>query len=71
MQKMLCLLSRESAKLVPMVSVAGRAGGTTIVIKSRARMIIKCQASWFILLANTAEVVFKALTYTQSNKVNE
>lgn len=31
---------------MPMVSVAGRAGGTTIVIKSRALTIIKCQDSF-------------------------
>ena len=45
-QNILCFFSRERAKLVPIVSVAGRAGGTTIVIRSRARTMIKCQASY-------------------------
>ena len=45
MQNILWFLSRESAKFVPMVNVAGKAGGTTIVIKSSALTIIKCQES--------------------------
>ena len=46
MQKTSFFLSRERAKFVPMDSVAGSAGGTTIVIKSSARTTIKCQASY-------------------------
>ena len=57
-QKIDCFFRRERAKFVPMVRVAGSAGGTTIVIKSRARTIIRCQASchwlvteqWYFLL---------------------
>lgn len=41
-QNMPLLRRRPMAKLVPMDSVAGRAGGTTTVIKSRARMRIVC-----------------------------
>lgn len=46
MQNILCFFSRERAKFVPMVSVAGNAGGTTMVIKSRALTIIRCQESY-------------------------
>lgn len=46
MQKILCFFSRERAKFVPMVNVAGNAGGTTMVIKSRALTIIRCQESF-------------------------
>lgn len=45
-QNMSFFLSRESAKFVPMLSVAGSAGGTTMVIKSKARTIIKRHANW-------------------------
>ena len=45
MQKIFFFLSLESAKLVPIDRVAGKAGGTTIVIRSSARTMIKCQAS--------------------------
>jgi hypothetical protein len=40
MQKIFLPFNRERAKLVPIVNVAGSAGGTTIVIKSRALTII-------------------------------
>ena len=46
MQKMFFFFNLDSAKLVPIDKVAGNAGGTTIVIKSSARMMIKCQASF-------------------------
>jgi len=39
MQNMFFDFKRDKAKFVPIVSVAGRAGGTTIVIRSRARMM--------------------------------
>src|SRR6266536_3286917 len=45
-QNICCLLSRDKAKFVPIVRVAGRAGGTTMVIRSRARIMIRCQANW-------------------------
>lgn len=47
MQKIRFFFSRDRAKLVPMDKVAGRAGGTTIVIKSRARTTIKFHASYW------------------------
>jgi hypothetical protein len=50
MQKIDCFFRRERAKFVPMVRVAGRAGGTTIVIKSSARTMIRCQASCLYLV---------------------
>ena len=46
MQKIFFFFSLDRAKLVPMDKVAGNAGGTTIVIKSSARTMIKCQASY-------------------------
>lgn len=49
MQKICFFFSRDRAKLVPMDNVAGRAGGTTIVIKSKARTTIKCHASYSML----------------------
>ena len=54
MQNMLFFLSLLTAKLEPIVSVAGRAGGTIIVIRSRARILMvfhdnfRCQ--YFIFL---------------------
>lgn len=48
MQKICFFFSRDRAKLVPMDKVAGRAGGTTIVIKSKARTTIRCHASYTI-----------------------
>jgi hypothetical protein len=45
MQKIFFFFKRERAKLVPIVSVAGRAGGTTIVIKSNALTTIRCHES--------------------------
>lgn len=62
MQKILCFLSLERAKFVPMVSVAGRAGGTTIVIKSRALTIIKCQDSFRINGQLNEQVISVILT---------
>lgn len=44
-QKMFCFFRRDKAKLVPIVRVAGRAGGTTIVIRSSALIMMRCQAS--------------------------
>ena len=49
MQKICFFFNRDRAKLVPMDKVAGRAGGTTIVIKSKARTKIKCHASYLML----------------------
>ena len=40
MQKMLYLFRRRTAKLEPIVNVAGKAGGTIIVTRSRARIIM-------------------------------
>ncbi|KAH3663094.1 hypothetical protein OGATHE_004670 [Ogataea polymorpha] len=40
MQNTLLCRNRESAKLVPIVNVAGKAGGTTIVMRSNARRVI-------------------------------
>lgn len=45
MQKISRFFRRDSAKFVPMVRVAGRAGGTTIVIKSSALTMMRCHAS--------------------------
>lgn len=45
MQKIFCFFNRESAKFVPIVNVAGKAGGTTIVIKSRALTMMNFQES--------------------------
>jgi hypothetical protein len=53
MQKMSFFFNLDSAKLVPIDKVAGKAGGTTIVIKSSARMMIKCQASFSALADDT------------------
>ena len=46
MQKISFFLSLDSAKFVPILNVAGNAGGTTIVIRSNARTMIKCHANW-------------------------
>jgi hypothetical protein len=43
MQKMSFLRRREMAKEVPIAIVAGRAGGTTMVMRSRARMMMTDQ----------------------------
>jgi hypothetical protein len=40
------LRRRSIAKVVPIVSVAGRAGGTTMVIRSRALTSIVCHLIW-------------------------
>lgn len=37
--------NRERAKFVPMVNVAGKAGGTIIVTRSKARTMITCHGS--------------------------
>jgi len=42
-QKISFFRRRDRANEVPIVSVAGNAGGTIIVIKSKARTIMKCQ----------------------------
>lgn len=70
MQKILCFFKRESAKFVPIVRVAGRAGGTTMVIKSRARTMMRCQESCF-LLAIFKSWPFSEVTYTQPNEIDE
>jgi len=41
MQKMFCLRNRFCANTIPTVIAAGNAGGTTIVIRSSVRRIIK------------------------------
>ncbi|KAG8824899.1 hypothetical protein FRC19_000893, partial [Serendipita sp. 401] len=45
MQKIPFALNLLIAKLVPMDSVAGSAGGTTTVMRSRARRTIVCQGT--------------------------
>ena len=45
MQKICFFFNRDNAKLVPIVKVAGKAGGTTIVMRSTARTIMRCHAS--------------------------
>lgn len=45
MQKIFSFFSLERAKFVPIDKVAGRAGGTTMVIRSRARTIMVCHGS--------------------------
>lgn len=47
MQKMLCFLNRAIAKFVPMVKVAGSAGGTTMVMRSSALTMMMCHDSCF------------------------
>ncbi len=69
MQKMFFFLSRDSAKLVPIDNVAGSAGGTTIVIKSNARTMIKCQANFLTLACK--KVKPGSYTYLKSNEVDE
>ena len=69
MQKISFFLRRDSAKLVPIVRVAGSAGGTTIVIRSSARTMIKCQASYAI--SSVAESgVNKRDAHMEPNKIN-
>ena len=46
MQKIFFFFNLESAKFVPILNVAGNAGGTTIVIRSNARTMIKCHANY-------------------------
>ena len=60
MQKICFFFSRDRAKLVPMDKVAGRAGGTTIVIKSKARTTIKCHSSYSKSASNRAKSHRKA-----------
>ena len=69
MQKMPLALNRESAKLVPMANVAGNAGGTTIVTRSKARTTIKCHSSWRDLVGPRWNEVFSA--YLEPYKVDE
>lgn len=69
MQKMLFFFSLERAKLVPIDNVAGNAGGTTIVIKSNARTMIKCHASYSTLARNANNANFRP--YLESNEVDE
>ncbi len=45
---MLLFFNLDRAKLVPIVNVAGSAGGTTIVIKSSALTMIKLHESYQI-----------------------
>ncbi len=67
MQKICFFFSRDRAKLVPIVKVAGRAGGTTIVIKSKARTMTKCHAS-YSMSGQSASKVFLS-THIKSNKI--
>lgn len=67
MQKICFFFNRDRAKLVPMDKVAGRAGGTTIVIKSRARTMIKRHASCS-MLAQDASNAFRN-THVEPNEV--
>ena len=67
MQKICFFFSRDRAKLVPMDKVAGRAGGTTIVIKSKARTTIKCHASYSKLARNASNALRN--TYVKPDKV--
>lgn len=67
MQKICFFFSRDRAKLVPMDRVAGRAGGTTIVIKSKALTTIKCHAS-YSKLARNASIALRN-TYVKPDKV--
>lgn len=62
MQKICFFFSRDRAKLVPMDKVAGRAGGTIIVIKSKARTTIKCHASYTMLARATSNALRKKPT---------
>lgn len=69
---MLCFFRRESAKFVPMVRVAGRAGGTTMVMRSRARTMMRCHASCcYRLSANAGGRLSQEMTYSQSDKIDE
>ena len=61
-QNMFFFFSLDKAKLVPMVNVAGSAGGTTIVIKSKARTIIRCQASLYGQPQSNTEEIEPILT---------
>lgn len=67
MQKICFFFSRDRAKLVPMDKVAGRAGGTTIVIKSKARTMIKCHASYSMLAENASNAPRN--TYVKPHKI--
>lgn len=69
MQKTCFFFSRDKAKLVPMDRVAGRAGGTTIVIKSRARTTIKCHASYSFLVQDASNSFGN--THVEPNKIDE
>lgn len=70
MQKIPCFFRRERAKLVPIVRVAGRAGGTTIVMRSRARTTIRCQESCH-LSAIARSITLGSSTYAQSHEIDE
>lgn len=67
MQKICFFFSRDKAKLVPIVRVAGRAGGTTIVIKSKARTTIRCHASYSMLGPSASNT--SGNTHVKSNKI--
>ena len=70
MQKIRFFFSRDRAKLVPMDRVAGRAGGTTIVIKSKARTTIKRHAS-YRMLAPVKARVFETLALSLTKFTKE
>ena len=70
MQKICFFFSLDRAKLVPMDKVAGRAGGTTIVIKSKARTKIKCHAS-YLMLARVRTIVSRILTLSLTKFTKE
>ena len=69
MQKICIFLSRDRAKFVPIVRVAGNAGGTTIVIRSSARTMMRCQAS--CQKFSSIQDTIRSLAYLQSDEVDE
>ena len=70
MQNICFFFSRDRAKLVPMDRVAGRAGGTTIVIKSKARTMIRCHASYW-LSDRMQAMIFETLTFSLTKFTKE
>ena len=46
MQNICCLFNLDNAKFTPILKVAGKAGGTTIVMRSRARTTMVCHATF-------------------------
>ena len=58
---------RPRAKLVPIDSVAGNAGGTTIVIKSSARIMIICHGTWTFASGQMVQACLGLLTLSLIN----